>query len=137
MMQAGKYYVGDLCYVLSHEDWDQVCSLTIKDNECTSGEFTLKDGRQFAMYTTKWGDGTYNDQYGNQYSVDSGSIGCILEEDITKPDWNRDLGAVINFGTDFVTDGIEAASSTRSATLSTTSIIQFGRVVIETAIEYA
>ena len=80
-MQGGKYYVGDLCYVM-HESWDEVCSLIIKDNYCQDGEFTLKDGRRFAIYSTAFGDGSYLDQEGNEYWVDSGSIGCILLDDI-------------------------------------------------------
>ena len=81
MMKAGNYYVGDLCYVL-HDEWDEVCSLTINGNHAIGGEFNLKDGRRFAMYNTMYGDGTYTDCYGNEYCVDSGSIGCVLMSDI-------------------------------------------------------
>lgn len=84
MMQAGVYYVGDLCYVM-HEQWDEVCSLLFSgrdDHNCNQGEFMLKDGTRFAMYNTAYGDGTYADQEGHSYGVDSGSIGCILAEDI-------------------------------------------------------
>lgn len=81
---AGTYWIGDLCYVMDAE-WDEVCDLTISDDnpcECVEGEFTLKDGRRFAIYNTMYGDGTYPDQYGFKYGVDSGSIGCIRVEDI-------------------------------------------------------
>ena len=81
---AGTYWIGDLCYVMDAE-WDEVCDLTISDDnpcECVEGEFTLKDGRRFAIYNTMYGDGTYPDQYGFKYGVDSGSIGCIRLEDI-------------------------------------------------------
>ena len=82
MMIAGRYYVGDLCYVM-HDAWDEICDLVFDDNHgCIEGEFTLKDGRRFAMYNTAYGDGVYTDQYGREYSVDSGSIGCILLDDI-------------------------------------------------------
>lgn len=80
-MPAGKYYVGDLCYVL-HDSWDQVCDLIIDDHSVGDGEFVMKDGRRFASYGTKWGDGGYFDQYGRDYSVDAGIIGCIRVEDI-------------------------------------------------------
>ena len=33
-MPAGKYYIGDLCYVMSDKEWEEFCSLTIKDNKC-------------------------------------------------------------------------------------------------------
>ena len=84
MMPAGKYYIGDLCYVM-HEEWDQVCGLFFSgrnDHGCNEGEFNLKDGRRFASFNTKWGDGSYEDQFGNLYGVDAGLIGCIKLEDI-------------------------------------------------------
>ena len=80
MMPAGKYYVGDLCYVM-HDEWDEACSLFFqgrKDNGCNEGEFNLRDGRRFVSYSTKWGDGTYKDQFGKQYGVDAGIIGLLI-----------------------------------------------------------
>lgn len=84
MMPAGNYYVGDLCYVL-HDEWNEVCDLLFAgrdDHGCNEGEFTLADGRRFAIFNTAYGDGSYEDQCGRGYSVDSGSIGCILLNDI-------------------------------------------------------
>lgn len=103
MMKAGKYYVGDLCYVLE-DRWDEFCEITIKDNRCLEGEFELADGTRFATFGTTHGDGQYEDQYGNKYGVDSGLIGCILVDDI-KMGHSRaaldDLGAVFDFTKDF------------------------------------
>lgn len=104
MMKAGRYYVGDLCYVL-HDEWPEVCDLIIEGNKCLQGEFNLKDGRRFAIYNTAYGDGTYYDQDGNAYGVDSGSIGCILFDDI---DWDcarnaTDGGNLSGFHQDFYT----------------------------------
>lgn len=107
MMPAGVYYVGDLCYVMSDEEWDEFCSLTIKGNNCIDGEFNLRDGRRFATYGTKFGDGEYRDQFGNTYSVDAGLIGCIRFEDIKTvkyEDFER-LGKIIEYKSDFVTAG--------------------------------
>ena len=127
MMQAGKYYVGDLCYVMDNDEWDQVCSIIIQGNKVFDGEFELKDGRKFAIYSTRWGDGGYLDHYGNEYSVDSGSIGCIKLEDIKaeKYDDIERLGAIVEFETDFVTGG-------GRGTKGWSGIIQFGRIAIET-----
>jgi len=61
MMTAGKYYIGDLAYVM-HGEWDEFCDLTIQGNSLLNGEFNLKDGRRFATFTTKWGDGVYQDE---------------------------------------------------------------------------
>jgi hypothetical protein len=88
-MPAGKYYVGDLCYVM-HPQWDEVCELLFagrKDGGCNEGEFTLKNGVKFAIYNTAWGDGQYPDQFGNAYPVDAGCIGCIRVEDVYDPEW--------------------------------------------------
>lgn len=107
-MTAGDYYIGDLCYVMTDEEWDEVCALTIKDNKCLEGEFTLSDGRQFAMYGTAYGDGTYNDQYLHNYNVDSGTIGCMLISDIKKDlsgESIEQLGARVKFDYPFSTSG--------------------------------
>ena len=120
MMPAGKYYIGDLCYVMGDE-WRQVCSIIIKDNQCLNGEFELDDGRRFAIYSTAYGDGEYYDQYGHTYSVDAGSIGCILMSDIraNKYDNLLDLGAILEF-----TEPFETGSQGGQ--------LQFGHVIIET-----
>lgn len=127
MMPAGKYYVGDLCYVMTDKEWDTFCSITIKGNECLDGEFEMPDGRKFATYGTAWGDGEYKDQYGNRYCVDAGLIGCIRMEDIRAEKYENieSLGAVHTFDTDFVTGGGRGHADWHGT-------IQFGRVAIET-----
>lgn len=88
MLPAGKYWVGDLCYVLN-DRWDEFCDITLDDNKSIDGEFTLSDGTRFASYGTRWGDGQYPDQFGNLYPVDAGLIGCVLVDDIhdEKENW--------------------------------------------------
>jgi hypothetical protein len=102
MMQAETYWIGDLCYVMTDPEWDEVLGLIDLEDEpwaCGEGEFAFKDGRRFAMYNTKYGDGTYKDQHGFQYGVDSGSIGCIRLEDI-RGEVSAD-GSVVVFENDF------------------------------------
>jgi hypothetical protein len=120
-MKAGKYYIGDLCYVLSNEDWDEVCELTINGNECLSGEFQFKDGRPFAMYNTKYGDGVYRDQFGNEYSVDSGTIGCILVDHITKREYDNlnELGNIVDMEHEFDTCSSNGLIKISSTTIDT------------------
>ena len=127
MMPAGSYYIGDLCYVMTDEEWDEVCSLTIVNNQCIEGEFTMKDGRRFAMYGTRWGDGEYYDYTGNAYSVDSGTIGCIKFSDIRAKKYEdiESLGVLHEFSTDFVTGG-------GRGDFEWSGVIQFGRIAIET-----
>lgn len=125
-MQAGKYYVGDLCYVMTDAEWDQFCKITINGHRCLDGEFEMPDGRKFASYGTRYGDGLYADQFGNRYGVDAGLIGCIRVEDI-HPDKvdGIECGAVHEFLTDFVTGGGRGEDRWHGT-------IQFGRVLIET-----
>ena len=120
MMKAGKYYIGDLCYVM-HDEWDEFCALTISDNQCLTGEFNLADGRRFATFTTRWGDGTYSDQNGKSYDVDAGLIGCIAVEDIdlTHPSNFISGGNIVEFVKDFTT-------------FSAGGVITIGTVVIDT-----
>ena len=120
-MPAGKYYVGDLCYVMDHDEWHQVCARTIQGEKIVDGEFELDDGRRFAIYGTAYGDGEYYDQYGHTYSVDAGSIGCVLMSDIraNKYDNLLDLGAILEFAEPFET-GSQGGQ------------LQFGYVLIDT-----
>jgi len=117
-MKAGKYYVGDLCYVLG-DRWDEVCDLIIVGHNCLDGEFELKDGTKFAIYGTAYGDGVYPDQHGNGYPVDSGSIGCVLVDDITEGELDEGLGNIFDFKESFTTD-------------SDDGVIMIGDVVIDT-----
>ena len=121
MMPAGRYYVGDLCYVLNDDDWSNVCEKTIKDGQPVDGEFILSDGRVIATYRTKWGDGLFYSNIGTVHCVDSGSIGCILESDINikLPEHINELGAFVDISTDFKTGEHEG-------------IIQFGFLSIDT-----
>ena len=125
MMPAGEYYIGDLCYVM-HKEWDEVCSLFFKGNtngSCNQGEFVLKDGRRFAGYNTKWGDGEYRDQFNNRYLVDSGCIGCILVSDIVEMDTrNIDLGNVIKMTKEFDTSNIDGLISFNNITIETNDV---------------
>jgi len=120
-MPAGKYYIGDLCYVMDNEEWRELCNIIIQGEKIADGEFELPDGRRFAIYGTAYGDGEYYDQYGHTYSVDAGSIGCILMSDICAHKYDNilDLGAVQEFAEPF-------------ATGSQNGELEFGHVVIDT-----
>jgi hypothetical protein len=123
MMPAGRYYVGDLCYVMTDKEWDEFCALTIVDNDCVHGEFTFADGRRFATYGTKWGDGIYRSNINTKHSVDAGLIGCIRIDDINPEKLDEEnmeeLGAVIHFDYSFSTG-------------SRDGVITFGDVIIHT-----
>lgn len=104
-MPAGKYWVGDLCYVM-HDEWNECCSLFFKgrtDHGCNQGEFNLADGRRFVSFNTRYGDGYYKDEQGRGYGVDAGLIGCILASDVNLPNKEGQTsgGHVIDFPRDF------------------------------------
>ena len=132
MFPAGKYYVGDLCYVM-HDEWDEVCGKFFEgrdDHGCNQGVFQLKDGRKFASFNTKWGDGVYFDQDGEEYGVDAGLIGCISLNDIDlNADGNSTLGGqIIQFDSDFTVSGGEIYESRRDWD----GVIRIGHIVINT-----
>jgi len=118
MMPAGKYWIGDLCYVLD-EVWDDVCKFICSDTP--DGEFTLPDGRKFASYGTAYGDGSYESNIGTLHPVDSGTIGCIKVEDLGGTDDERlnSLGAIVEFSKPFKTADEDG-------------VITFGHVEIDT-----
>jgi hypothetical protein len=125
-MPAGKYYVGDLCYVM-HPEWKEVCRLFFPPYappKGVEGEFTLADGRRFASFATAYGDGEYRSSINTLHSVDSGSIGCILLSDIRDNQYSlerlQELGAIIDFEAPFE---VEADYG----------LLKFGNVLIETA----
>ena len=125
-MPAGTYYIGDLCYVL-HSSWEEVCDLVITLNECLEGEFTLKDGRRFAIFNTMYGDGEYNDGRGHTFCVDSGSIGCILLSDVDAEDSDTAL--------EYAKDGLAAIIKLDHSFYPQRSegIIQLGHICIDTS----
>ena len=108
MMNPGKYWIGDLCYVM-HDAWNECCELFFKDRTdhgCNEGVFQLKDGRKFANFNTRYGDGGYESSIDATFYVDSGSIGCIKLEDIRDETYSmsqiKGLGAIVTFEDDFV-----------------------------------
>lgn len=123
-MPAGRYYIGDLCYVM-HDEWDEACVLFFPDYQSgrgVEGEFVLKDGRRFASFGTAFGDGTYNSNIGTEHMVDSGSIGCIRVEDIRDTTYNdiEALGAIVEFTQAFEVKKVSLG------------LLKFGHVEIET-----
>ena len=122
-MPAGRYYVGDLCYVM-HPQWDEFCEKTISGNDVISGLVEFASGVKVAQFSTYYGDGTYEDDSGRMYAVDAGLIGCIRVEDINDPSMEGEaemkrLGNIIEFKTDFECSEDDG-------------VLYFGDVVIDT-----
>lgn len=119
-MPAGTYYIGDLCYVLKHK-WDEMMCFFYPGIKMVEGEFVLKDGTRFAIYSTKYGDGAYP-VLGTvkDVCVDSGTVGCVLVSDLL-PNADLEAGYIHEFENSFKTDSYQGA-------------IEFGYVTVETGI---
>lgn len=74
-LPAGTYYVGDPCYVVPDELWDEY--LHVADVNPSGLTIQLSDGRLVAAVTTCWGDGVYADQQNRTYPVDAGMLGAV------------------------------------------------------------
>ena len=111
-----------------HSECDEAVNLMFPPNHSgrgVDGEFTLQDGRRFANFGTRWGDGTYMSNMQTRHLVDSGSIGCIRVEDIRDKTYDNieTLGAVVEFDQPF-----EVSEDS--------GLTCFGAVEIETNPEY-
>jgi hypothetical protein len=73
-LKAGKYYVGDPCYVLQGKQsaWMKV----LEASDYFNKPYTKK-GKTAVAFGTAYGDGEYYDQDGNAYPVDAGLIGVV------------------------------------------------------------
>lgn len=106
--EPGKYYIGDLCYVINdHDEWMSLVDQMFPDRlggEGIEGEFRLRNGSRVAIFSTLHGDGVYPDGSGKGYPVDSGSIGIIKFSDIeiTKDNFKGlEYGNVVEFSNQF------------------------------------
>ena len=75
-MKAGRYWVGDLCYIMPDEAWREVCRFMGNGSEPIEGVFRLGE-HEGAIFGTAYGDGVYKDQLRNKYGVDSGTLGIF------------------------------------------------------------
>lgn len=107
-LPPGLYYVGDLCYLPEEVigKWDEFCNHFFpEDKPQQSGVFTDKNGKQFANFSTFYGDGLFKDLDEDVYYVDSGSIGCYPIESAEQAE---DLdGQVVAFEEEFDCEYIE------------------------------
>lgn len=80
-LPPGKYFIGDPCYVFDNPSWDLLQEL----DGFLDGEIVTLQDRQLWAHSTAHGDGTYPDQNGSEYSVDSGMLGAVPIELIEDP----------------------------------------------------
>lgn len=125
-LPAGEYFIGDPCYVLDEPnfDWSQILKDTnyFESKSMKNGGIFEIQNLKYAVFSTSYGDGCYNDNYNNLYSVDSGCIGCIPTSLLNNiPD---KLGKVFNFNHPFYINNI--------GTDIDLGILIFGYIIIDT-----
>lgn len=73
-LPAGDYYVGDPCYVLDDDQFDQWVPGLRRSGRHHVG---LVDGSTVVGISTAYGDGSYRGSDGFDYDVDSGMLGLV------------------------------------------------------------
>jgi hypothetical protein len=80
-LPAGRYYIGDLCYALGDDIYDNIFGGT----GYSSGIYEEKDtGRVFLVANTAWGDGEFEGSDGKHFAVDAGIIGICCASLVKK-----------------------------------------------------
>lgn len=89
-LPAGTYYVGDTCYVLDDDTYEEMMYI---DGLCTNGTDII------GFFPTAYGDGCYKDTKGRSYGVDGGNIGIVPIE-LCNPNYVG-FGTVITIPNEF------------------------------------
>lgn len=83
------FYIGDLCYALNEEIYDEVWG----GNNYEDGQYTDPETKaEFAMVGTAYGDGEYKSDVGALFPVDAGIIGVA---DLSICDKDTSFGKVV------------------------------------------
>ena len=87
LIPAGRYYIGDPCYVVENSDWSAFLT-------------ALQDGMPWRAFNPlafrTFGDGLFRDNQDREYSVDSGMIG-IIPVQLMDATGNESGGQVLDF----------------------------------------
>ena len=108
IFSAGRYYVGDPCYVITDEAWDKV----LRETGCFGYEsfsgidenYYHLNGKMCWANSTAYGDGTYLDNNNHEYWVDAGLLGVIPAEAIDEAPDFRGGFAFIDFPKPFTVE---------------------------------
>ena len=85
-LPAGRYYIGDLCYAMKDEVYDDIWGRKFRRDY---GIYKNVHGAHFAMRGTEFGDGMFESDCGKKYPVDAGHIG-IAHESLCVPGEEED-----------------------------------------------
>jgi len=118
-LPAGKYYLGDPCYVIEGEKWDEFLG-PYWDVGGHGGIFDF-DGLPVCAFQTQWGDGCYEASTGARLGVDAGIIGVVPAALMTTGDFS--LGDEVEFDEPF------------ECSRDSNGMLHFGRVSVMTGDE--
>jgi len=93
-LPAGKYWIGDPCYVIDDSLWDEFCKVSIQNHK--SVDVTEFQGVPMFAAGTAFGDGWFLGSNGYGYGVDAGMLAVVPIELCVKEEF-EDLGTVHNF----------------------------------------
>jgi hypothetical protein len=82
-LPPGDYYIGDIEPILRELIDFKIMSHLLESNG-KGGVYKLEDGTTFSIFKTFSGDGIWEDQIGNCYAVDSGTIGAFPRKKLGK-----------------------------------------------------
>lgn len=91
VMAAGDYYIGDPCYAIDENLWQQFCDMILDDDILKNGCIIEFQGHKCFVCATNWGDGAYYDQLGREFGVDAGILGAIPKVLCVRERW-QELG---------------------------------------------
>ena len=86
LVPAGKYVLGDPCYVVPNDDW----STLLESCNYFRSSIGSSGGFEVLGFSTMWGDGCYFDNKGRVYPVDAGLIGLVPLEYANKEEFDED-----------------------------------------------
>ena len=105
ILPAGKYYIGDSRYALDNNTYDKMMKqLVWTENGTVCLTHTVKINDKRIMFSsTAHGDGTYKDNKGNNYHVDSGMISIVPYELYCAPEFDpKNDGSIYYFESEVI-----------------------------------
>lgn len=106
VVPKGRYFVGDPCYSAGQDNasWQKWCDKADEGDPEGNMLAATYNGYPVIGVHTAHGDGDYSDQEGNEYGVDSGMIGVVPAELISKAGWNEKSLSAMGDWVDFDND---------------------------------
>ena len=117
-LPAGRYIIGDPCYSVPDDQWDDLLDKT-ECFESPEGSFKSEEtGEEVRVvaFGTAYGDGVYTDQGGQRFAVDAGVIGIMSANGVVAGESTH----IVEFKHDF-------------QCFEHYGVIEFGHIIIDTA----